>query len=188
VSDSRHGCLPCACCWRGRVHLGPSYRHPGARWALQADGIYIPPESQRSKQRLLPLCSQTPRLPGYRGGVQGSRVRGSSAPPLFTQDGLQVPRLVVPPLQAPPACSLTMRGDELVVIEKQAFWHSPSARCRHRMALHRAFLRVSARHSVVAWPRESARGAKMGTLERLADIRQLIALLAPAPKVEERPA
>src|SRR4030095_14727681 len=36
------------------------------------------------------------------------------------------------------------------------------------MAPHRAFLSVSARHSVVAWPRSSARGAKMGTTEDLA--------------------
>src|SRR4029453_11363639 len=36
------------------------------------------------------------------------------------------------------------------------------------MESHRAFLSVSARHSVVAWPRESTRGEKMGTTEDLA--------------------
>src|SRR5262245_23679481 len=36
------------------------------------------------------------------------------------------------------------------------------------MEPHRAFLSVSARHSVVAWPRESAQGETMGTTENLA--------------------
>src|SRR5205807_5125383 len=61
----------------GRVRF---IHDPGARGAIQADGIYIPPGSQREKHRVLPWLSQTPRLPSaaqrYRGGAQGSGARG----------------------------------------------------------------------------------------------------------------
>src|SRR2546423_763344 len=50
----------------------------------------------------------------------------------------------------------------------RVFWRSQSARLCHLIEPNRAFLIVSDRHSLVVWPRELARGAKMGTTEDLA--------------------